>query len=609
MFNFLFNNRRGQFLLVGTFFLVAAFVLMLSGLSFNRYLFYIAIFFLGFFAAQDAVVDTIQNKSPNVDLLMILSALGATLINYESEGAMLLFIFAAAETLEEYATGKSTKAIEELMAQVPTTAQLVQENGDVLEVSTDSLKTGDTVIVARGAQLPIDGYVDREVLVNEAALTGESIPTEKEMGEEAFAGTINEGNAFHLKVSKLSSETIFSNIIRMVDEAQNRPSQISKFIDRFESKYVISVLLIVPAFIAVLYFRGYLFTEAFYRGMILLTVSSPCALVASATPATLSAISNGAKNGILFKGGAAMEELSHMDILYSDKTGTLTVGDFQVASYEADEAIIREVVYMEQFSSHPIAQAIISAFPDVQFDTINRDESVEEVSGKGLKKGNLLVGKPAAFDDYTDPFNMRQKRQPGYTSVFVGRENEIVAYFNLADQVREESKQAIANFKARGVDVVLLTGDNEEVAAKVAQEVGLEHYHANLSPEDKIKFVQNSQAKDLSVGMIGDGINDAPALAHAEIGIAMGSGSSIAMESSEVVIVQNDLNKLFDSYDLSHRLNRIILQNVVFSVAVILALIVLNVIGWLDLPLGVVFHEGSTILVILNGLRLLKSRS
>lgn len=609
MFNFLFNNRRGQFLLVGTLFLVAAFVLMLSGLAFNRYLFYIAIFFLGFFAAQDAVVDTIQNKSPNVDLLMILSAFGATLINYESEGAMLLFIFAAAETLEEYATGKSTKAIEELMAQVPTTAQLVQENGDVLEVSTDSLKTGDTVIVARGAQLPIDGYVDREVLVNEAALTGESIPTEKETGEEAFAGTINEGNAFHLKVSKLSSETIFSNIIRMVDEAQNRPSQISKFIDRFESKYVISVLLIVPAFIAVLYFRGYLFTEAFYRGMILLTVSSPCALVASATPATLSAISNGAKNGILFKGGAAMEELSHMDILYSDKTGTLTVGDFQVASYEADEAIIREVVYMEQFSSHPIAQAIISAFPGVQFDTINRDESVEEVSGKGLKKGNLLVGKPAAFDDYTDPFNMRQKRQPGYTSVFVGRENEIVGYFNLADQVREESKQAIANFKARGVDVVLLTGDNEEVAAKVAQEVGLEHYHANLSPEDKIKFVQNSQAKDLSVGMIGDGINDAPALAHAEIGIAMGSGSSIAMESSEVIIVQNDLNKLFDSYDLSHRLNRIILQNVVFSVAVILALIVLNVIGWLDLPLGVVFHEGSTILVILNGLRLLKSRS
>ena len=607
MIHYLLNNRQGRFLLIGTFFLVTGFILMLSGNAFNPYVFYLAIFFLGFFAAQDAIVDTVQNKRPNVDLLMILSALGATLIQYESEGAMLLFIFAAAEALEEFATGKSTKAIEELMAQVPTTAQLVQENGDVIEVATDSLVIGDLVMVARGAQLPIDGYVDREVLVNEAALTGESVPTEKAKGNEAFAGTINEGNAFHLKVSKLSSETIFSNIIRMVDEAQNRPSQISKFIDHFESKYVISVLLTVPAFIAILYFQNYSFAEAFYRGMILLTVASPCALVAAATPATLSAISNGAKNGVLFKGGAAMEELSRMDILYSDKTGTLTVGDFEVVAYEADEATVREVVYMEQFSTHPIAQAIINAFPDIQLDSVNRDESVEEVSGKGLKKGKLLVGKPAAFDDYADPLNIRQKRQSGYTSIFVGRDNEVIGYFNLADQVREESKQAIEAFKSRGVEVVLLTGDNEEVAQKVAQEVGLAHYHANLSPEDKITFVQNSQAKDLSVGMIGDGINDAPALAHAEIGIAMGSGSSIAMESSEVVIVQNDLNKLFDSYDLSHRLNRIILQNVIFAVGVIVALIMLNIIGWLDLPTGVVFHEGSTILVILNGLRLLKS--
>lgn len=608
MISFLLNNRRGQFLLTGIFFLLAGFGFMFAGSGVNRYLFYISIFFLGFFAAQDAVVDTIQNKSPNVDLLMILSALGASLINFESEGAMLLFIFAAAESLEEYATGKSTKAIEELMAQVPTTAQLIQANGETVEVPTDSLVVGDVVMVTKGAQLPIDGYVDRHILVNEAALTGESIPTEKDKGDEAFAGTINEGHAFHLTVSKLSSETIFSNIIRMVDEAQNRPSQISSFIDRFESKYVISVLLIVPVFIAILYFQDYTFTEAFYRGMILLTVSSPCALVASATPATLSAISNGAKNGVLFKGGAAMEELSHMNILYSDKTGTLTVGDFEVVNYQAEEDVIREVVYMEQSSSHPIAQAIIKAFPKVNLELVDRRESVEEISGHGMRKGSLLVGKPSSFDNYEDPFEIRKNRQAGYTSVFVGRDNEIIGYFNLADQIRNEAKQAIKDFKARGVDVVLLTGDNDEVAGKVAEEVGLEHYHANLTPENKITFVQNSQAENLSVGMIGDGINDAPALAHAEIGIAMGSGSSIAMESSEVVIVKNDLNKLFYSYDLSHRLNRIILQNVIFSVAVIISLITLNIIGWLDLPLGVVFHEGSTILVILNGLRLLKTR-
>lgn len=606
MFRYLLTNLQGRFLLIGTLFLVTGFLLLFAGHPANPYVFYLAIFFLGFFAAQAAVVDTLQNKSPNVDLLMILSALGASLIHYESEGAMLLFIFAAAEALEEFATGKSTKAIEELMGQVPTTAQLVKDNGDVIEVATEELALGDRVVVARGAQLPIDGYVDRSVLVNEAALTGESIPVEKVSGEEAFAGTINEGNAFHLSVSKLSSETIFSNIIRMVDEAQNRPSQISKFIDRFESKYVITVLLAVPIFIAILYFQNQNFSEAFYRGMILLTVASPCALVASATPATLSAISHGAKNGVLFKGGAAMEELSRMDILFSDKTGTLTHGDFEVVAYEADEATIQEVVYMEQFSSHPIAQAIISAFPDIELDQVNQAESVEEVSGKGLRKGQLLVGKPAAFDEYSDPRQIRSKRQPGYTSVFVGRDQEIIGYFNLADQVRTESKEAVQAFKNSGVELVLLTGDNHEVAQKVAEEVGIEQFHADLSPEDKIKFVQESQAKDLSVGMIGDGINDAPALANAEIGIAMGSGSSIAMESSEVVIVQNDLNKLYDSYQLSHRLNRIILQNIIFSIGVIVSLVVLNIIGWLDLPLGVVFHEGSTILVILNGLRLLK---
>ena len=297
-----------------------------------------------------------------------------------------------------------------------------------------------------------------------------------------------------------------------------------------------------------------------------------------------------------------------MNILYSDKTGTLTVGDFEVVNYQAEEDVIREVVYMEQSSSHPIAQAIIKAFPKVNLELVDRRESVEEISGHGMRKGSLLVGKPSSFDNYEDPFEIRKNRQAGYTSVFVGRDNEIIGYFNLADQVRNEAKQAIKDFKARGVDVVLLTGDNDEVAGKVAEEVGLEHYHANLTPENKITFVQNSQAENLSVGMIGDGINDAPALAHAEIGIAMGSGSSIAMESSEVVIVKNDLNKLFYSYDLSHRLNRIILQNVIFSVAVIVGLITFNITGWLDLPLGVVFHEGSTILVILNGLRLLKTR-
>ncbi|MFD1609682.1 heavy metal translocating P-type ATPase [Oceanobacillus luteolus] len=606
MLTYLMKTRPGQFLLTGIIFIVLGFIFTQINETYSTYAFYVAIFFLGFYAAKDAVVDTIQSKSPNVDLLMILAALGAVLIDYESEGALLLLIFAGAEVLEDYASDKSTSAISELMAQVPATAQVLKENGEIHEVPTKELRVGDTVVVTKGEQIPIDGYTDRKTLVNEAALTGESVPVEKDKGDEIFAGTINEGNVVHLTVNKLSSETVFSNIIRMVEEAQNRPSKISKFIDRIEAKYVIGVLVAVPIFIFILYaFQDFTFQESFYRGMVLLTVASPCALVASATPATLSAISNGAKNGVLFKGGAAMEALSTMDVLYSDKTGTLTYGEFQVTDYEVDEDILKEVVYMEQQSSHPIAEAIVNTFPELDLDTVDQTESVEEVAGSGVQKGDIIVGKPSVFDSFEDVNGYRSKVMEGNTMVFVGKGNEIVGYFSLADQVREESKQAIDGFQKEGIHVSLLTGDNELVAKKVAEEVGIDEYVASCLPEDKISYVNDSQKKGKVVGMIGDGINDAPALANADIGIAMGSGSSVAMESADVVIVKNNLAKLFYSFKLSYKLNRIILGNILFSIAVIITLIILNLFGLLNLPMAVVFHEGSTILVILNGLRLL----
>lgn len=607
MKNFLIKNRAGQFLLIGILFTIAGFLLAPLGGFYRPLSFYIAIFFLGYFAAKKAVLETIQEKSPNVDLLMILAALGACLINYESEGAVLLLIFAGAEFLEEYATNKSTSAISELMAHVPSVAQVLQDNGEVVEVPTESLQVGNIVVVSKGMQLPIDGYADRKAQINEAALTGESLPAEKQKGDEVFAGTINEGNAFHLKVNKTSDQTVFSNIIRMVEEAQTRPSKISKFIDRFETKYVIGVLIAVPLFIMALqYFNGYTFQEAFYRGMVLLTVASPCALVASATPATLSAISNGAKNGVLVKGGAAMEALNTMDILYSDKTGTLTFGNFQLVDHAAPADVIQEVVYMEQQSSHPIANAIVAAFPEADLTGVDRSQPVEEIAGSGLKKGQLKVGKPAAFEGYRDENRYQDKAAGDHTTILVARGQEIVGYFSLSDQIRHEAVEAVAGFQKEGIQVVLLTGDNEQVAQKVAQEVGVDRHVSHCLPEDKINYVLESQQAGKVVGMIGDGINDAPALANADIGIAMGSGSSVAMESADVVIVKNDLAKLLYSYQLSSRLNRIIRQNVAFSVGVIVILITLNILGYLDLPMGVVFHEGSTILVILNGLRLLQ---
>lgn len=607
MFNYLMKTRQGQFLVIGILFTILGFIFAQTNDTFSQISFYVAIFFLGFFAAKHALVDTIQSKSPNVDLLMILAAIGAVTINYESEGAVLLLIFAGAEALEDYASNKSSRAISELMSQVPSTAQVLKDNGEVVEVPTDDLQLEDIVVVSRGEQIPIDGITDRKILVNESALTGESVPVDKEKGSEVFAGTINEGNVFHLRVNKLSSETVFSNIIRMVEEAQNRPSKVSKFIDRIEAKYVIGVLIAVPIFILILYYYNDLsFQEAFYRGMVFLTVASPCALVASATPATLSAISNGAKNGVLFKGGAAMEALSTMDVLYSDKTGTLTLGEFNVVDYEVDEEVLKEVVYMEQQSSHPIAESIVARFKELNLDSVDKTQPVEEIAGSGVKKGEIKVGKPSAFKDYVDANNYRSKATEATTTIFIAKNNEVVGFISLADQVRKESARAVAGFQKQGIDVTLLTGDNELVAKKVAQEVGIEHYVAPCLPEDKIKYVNESQQKEKVVGMIGDGINDAPALANADIGIAMGSGSSVAMESADVVIVKNDLLKLFYSFKLSQKLNSIIVTNVIFSIAVIVILVALNIFGLLTLPTAVLFHEGSTILVILNGLRLLK---
>ncbi|AMB98645.1 ATPase [Aerococcus urinaehominis] len=608
MFNFLIKQRSGRFLLIGTILLLAGFMLSFNQPILSNICYYFAIFFLGFFAAKNAILSTIENKSLNVDLLMVLAALGAVAIDYASEGAMLLFIFALAENLEAYANGKSTASIEALMSQVPNTAQKLGPNGEVVTVLTEDLKKGDVVVVSKGQQLPIDGILDRSSQVNEAALTGESVPVHKEAGEEVFAGTINEGNVFHITVSKLASETVFSNIIRMVEEAQGRPSRVSSLIDRIESKYVVGVLIAVPIFIGLLYYVvGLDFQTAFYRGMVFLTVASPCALVASATPATLSAISNGARNGVLTKGGASFEALSQMTQLFTDKTGTLTFGDFKVVDYQADDQVIAEVVYMEQQSSHPIAEAIVNHFNTIDLSQVDTSQAVEEVAGKGVKKGTIKVGKPSAFADYDDPHHYRDQLHGGHTSIFVAQGQEIVGFFSLADQVRPTALEAVPAFQAAGVKVDILTGDNESVTSQVAKQVGADNYYASLLPEDKINHVNQAQAAGTEmVGMIGDGINDAPALAAADIGIAMGSGSSVAMESADVVIVKNDLSKLYYSYRLSQKLAKLIKQNIIFAVGVIILLVVFNLFGLISLPLAVVCHEGSTILVIFNGLRLLK---
>lgn len=606
MLRYLIKEKRGRFLLIGVLFTILGFIAKYMNSNISRYLFYIAIVFLGYYATKNAIFETIDKKSPNVDLLMILSALGSIVINYEFEGALLLIIFAGAEVLEDYVTGKSSKALEELIKQMPDEAKRLKSDGNFEIVNTDDLKIGDRVLVAKGDQIPIDGIIDRNATINEASLTGESIPINKKKGQEAFAGTLNQGDSCIIQVNKEKKDTVFSNIIKMVEQAQTNPLKKGKIIDKIESKYVIAVLIVVPLFILSLYYlQGYSFEDAFYRGIVLLTVASPCALVASATPATLSAISNGAKNGILFKDGRAMEILSSVHILATDKTGTLTYGEFEVVDYEIDDDILSSVVYIEKHSNHPIAKGITKKFEDLDLSDVKVDV-IKEIAGQGLKMGDITISNKEMFNSFDDPKAYLSKIHIGYTASYVSKANRVVGYFLLSDKVRESAKEAVRKFNKNGVEVQMLTGDNEIVAEKISKEIGIKNFKAQLKPEDKMRFVEKVQSEDKIIAMIGDGINDAPALANADIGISMGSGTSIAMESSDIVIVKNDLNKLFHSFKLSQKLNKIIYQNIIFSIAVIIILIILNLIGILDLPLGVVFHEGSTILVILNGLRLLK---
>lgn len=585
-------------------------------------LIYVTSFIIGgYHQAKEGLEDTIQNKKLNVDILMVLAALGASAIGYWMEGALLIFIFSLSGSLEVYATNKSTKAITELMNLTPENAMLIQSDGSLKEVPTDSLSIGDKLMVAKGTSIPIDGVLlSQGGLIDESAISGESIPSEKVAGEEVIGGTINLEEGITVEVSKDSTDTLFAKILRMVDEAQSTPSKTATMIEAIENKYVIAVLIFVPVMIAIFYFiLNWGWNESFYRGMVLLTVASPCALVASAAPATLSAISNSARKGILFKGGSYLENFGQIQAIAFDKTGTLTEGKPVVTESffkpeEDQQTIINVCVAIEKTSTHPIARAIVTAFSEASHHDLVV-ENMKDMTGYGLsgsaygsewkigKRDYALVENDSHFID-----NAEILQQEGKTVIYVSKNDQVVAYFGLLDAPKEEAKQMVDYFKSQGVYTIMITGDNPATSATVGNIVGVDEVKANCLPDEKAEIIKNLKEKYGSIAMIGDGINDAPALANASIGIAMGAGTDIAMDVADVVLMKNNLVQLAYSHQLSNRLKKITMQNIVFAISVILILIISNLFQVITLPLGVVGHEGSTILVILNGLRLLKSK-
>jgi Cd2+/Zn2+-exporting ATPase len=473
-------------------------------------------------------------------------------------------------------------------------------------------------MVPKGTSVPIDGILLTDhASIDEAAITGESIPNEKTTQDNLFAGTINIGNSLKMEVTKESKDTLFSKIIQLVDEAQNTPSKTASFLSNFENIYVKAVLIIVPLAILIPYFLlGWTWNESFYRGMVLLVVASPCALVASATPATLAAISHGAKNGVLFKGGIYLEALADLKAITFDKTGTLTKG-FPIVTDEffltdEKELAINTLVAIETASTHPLANAITTKFSKEASQKLNLD--VKDVTGSGMlaltdtdewKVGNVdFVTSLPLTDDIISKTEKLQSE--GKTVIYLSKNNKILAFFGLLDVPKEDAIKTIQYFNKQGISTTMLTGDHSHTADAVAKMIGIDHVIADCLPEDKTEFIKK-QKEEIGVNaMIGDGVNDAPALANASIGVAMGQGTDIAIDVADIVLMKDDLEKLALSHQLSLKLKRIITQNIVFSLSVIALLIISNFFKVINLPLGVIGHEGSTILVILNGLRMLR---
>lgn len=599
---------------------IIAFV-MHAGILKNT-LFLFSMLLSGYHIIEEGVIDTITaTKSkgkftPNVHILMTLAAIGAMFIGDFQEGALLIVIFAGAHFLEEYAEGKSKREITNLLKMNPTEARLIKSDGTVELVEVASLSIGDQLKVLNGDQIPTDGVlVSGQSTVDESAINGESMPAEKTAGDEVFGSTINGNGSFVMEVTKDSKDTLFAKILQMVNQSQSNMTKTATKIQKIEPIYVKTVLILVPLFIlAGYFFLGWDFRESFYRGMVFLTVASPCALAASAVPATLSAVSNLAKRGVLFKGGSYLSNLSDVQGIAFDKTGTLTEGKPKVtdAFFDDNHAAQKDkyidvIVAMEKTANHPLADAILAHFEA----TTKLSVSVENELGKGLvgkfEEKTYRIGKPETFTNTPEQVKAlnEQYATEGKTVVYFSVDEEVVGLIAMMDVPNENAKGVIEYLKAQGVHTTMITGDSERTGQAVGKQLGMDEIVGNVLPENKAAIVEEQQEKYGIIAMLGDGVNDAPALVKADIGIAMGDGTDVAIDVADAVLMQNDLTKISYAHKVAKKLDKIVWQNIYFSLAVIILLVVLNIFGRMDLPLGVIAHEGSTILVILNGLRLL----
>lgn len=569
---------------------------------------------IGGFPIAASAWQALKVKVISIDLLVTLAILGAFVIQEFEESAIVAFLFLFGAYLEQKTLAKTRSAIKELVEMVPETALRQTADGDFEEVDLDDLDEGDIVLVKTGGKIPVDGeVVSGSGTANEASITGESMPLDKKPGDPVYAGTILENGTIRIEAEKVGDETTFGKIIELVEEAQDSKSQAERLIDRF-SKYYTPVVLLLAIIVG-------LISQDLELAVTILVLGCPGALVIGVPVSNVAGIGNGAKQGILFKGSEVITKFSKVDTIMFDKTGTLTYGDprvSQVKKYGQGQLAEQLLVSVEKESAHPLAKAITGYYEDLEAKEV---EASQVLQGGGIVAQvagqQVLVGNHYLLDQYHVPVakqmerDMEELASAGNSLVLVAVNGQLELALGLKDEIRAGVKEDLAALKKLGVkNLLLLSGDNQKTVDLVAEELGLTEAYGQLLPEDKAEFVKKRQAAGEIVAFVGDGINDSPSLARADIGIAMGSGTDVAIETSNVVLMNGSFDRIPRALALAKATRRNMIENITIALAVVAVLLVsVLASSWMNMAIGMFIHEGSILIVILNAMRLLAYRS
>lgn len=608
-----------------------------SNIPFGLYI--SAYFFGGYFTLKEAITK-ISKGEFEIDFLMLVAAAGAAYLGEWAEGALLLFLFSLGHALENYAMGKAKKSIAALTDLAPKTA-LLKKGKKTEEVAIETLKIGDIIVIRPNSKISADGIiVNGSSSINQAPITGESVPVDKKAIENldtnyenhnnipeesrVFSGTINGNNVLEVKVIKEAQDSTLSRLVTMVQNAQEQKSPTQLLTDKFEKIFVPSVILLVILLNFAFLVIDETWNESLYRSLAVLVAASPCALAISTPSAVLSGVARAARGGVLIKGGRPLEDLGSLTALAFDKTGTLTEGKPKLTDAigfdgTKKEDLLKVAIAVEELSDHPLAKAVVrdgktKLFPDVN---IPNASNTEVIQGKGIKaeyQGKpVYIGNLELFDNIDNgvPKEVAEKvhslEGEGKTTMLIKLGNEFIGILGLMDTPREKAKETLVQLKKIGIKkMIMLTGDNQKVADAVAQEIGLTEARGSLLPEEKVEAIKQLALQEKRIAMIGDGVNDAPAMANSTVGIAMGAaGSDVALETADIALMADKLEVLPFAIGLSRSAKSIIRQNLWISLGIVALLIPSTIMGWASIGIAVAIHEGSTLIVVINALRLL----